>query len=171
MNLYTQRLEIRPFCRDDWRALQRIALDFQKSEYRYLDYLMPTEDSEVRAAAEYCASTGLWFSVFECGGSEMLGYICFQFTPGTLELGYCFHSSVHGRGYAFESISALMEVFASSGMIRRFTAGTALANIPSLKLLRRLGFVQTGTEELCLQEGHPFTGGMFEKKVDAVPDK
>lgn len=171
MNLYTRRLEIRPFSRDDWQDLKRIALDFQQSEYRYLDYLLPTKDSEVRTAAAYYASTGLWFSVFIHGGDHMLGYICFQFSPGQLELGYCFHSSAHGKGYAYESISALMEVFAESGMIQRFTAGTALENTPSVRLLHRLGFVQTGTEELCLQEGHPFSGGTFEKRVDAAPDE
>lgn len=170
MHIQTRRLVIRPFSRDDWRDLKRIALDFQASEYRYFDHEMPTADEKVRAAAEYFASTGLWFSVIE-PGCGMIGYVCFHFEGGALDLGYCFHSSAHGNGYAFESISALMELFAAGGMAAKFTAGTALDNVPSVRLLNRLGFVQTGAEELCFYENHPFTGGSFEKVVDAPAPK
>lgn len=166
MILYTQRLEIRSFDREDWRGLVRIAQDFQQSEYRWLDREMPTQEDRARAAAAYCASTGLWFSVFEPISAEMIGYICFHFEDGALDLGYSFHSSVHGKGYAFESISAMLEILGQTGIVQRFTAGTALDNAPSVRLLHRLGFAQTGTEELCFYPGHPFIGGMFEKVID-----
>lgn len=166
MILYTRRLEIRPFRRDDWRGLKRIVLDFQASQYRYFDSAMPTEDERLRAMTEFFENAGLCYAVFEQGGAEMLGYVGFHFENGSLEIGYRFHSSAHGKGYAFESISALMSLFEDTGMVERFTAGTALENAPSVKLLGRLGFVQTGTEEVCFYDGHPFAGGTFEKKVD-----
>ena len=165
MILYTRRLEIRPFVREDWRGLVRIARDFQQSEYRYFDHEMPTQEDRAKSAAAYCESTGLWFSVFLPDG-EMIGYVCFQYENAAFELGYGFHSSAHGHGYAFESISALMELLGQTGMARKFTAGTALENIPSVQLLKRLGFVRTSEEEVCFYEGHPFIGGMFEKAVD-----
>lgn len=165
MILYTRRLEIRSFVREDWRGLVRIARDFQQSEYRYFDREMPTQKEQAQAAAAYCASTGLWFSVFEPGGEEMLGYVCFHLENGGLDLGYGFHSSAHGKGYAFESISALMELLGQVGIAEKFTAGTALQNTPSVQLLYRLGFVKVGEEEVCFYEGHPFLGGMFEKRL------
>lgn len=61
-----------------------------------------------------------------------------------------------------------MSIFENTGMVERFTAGTALDNAPSVKLLNRLGFAQTGTEEVCFYDGHPFAGGTFEKRVDAM---
>lgn len=63
-----------------------------------------------------------------------------------MELGYCFHSGYHGKGYAFEAISALMEHMRLAHGNRIFLCGTALDNHPSMRLLNRLGFVQTGTE-------------------------
>lgn len=171
MNIYTQRLEIRPFSRDSWRDLKRIALDFQASEYRYYDHEMPTQDDRIRSVADFFESTGLCFGVFWAGGSEMLGYVGFHYDRGDLEIGYCFHSSIHGRGVAFESIHALMQFFEETGLVERFTAGTALDNAPSVRLLNRLGFVLTGVEEVCFYDGHPFPGGRFEKRVDAPKAK
>lgn len=164
MNIITQRLMIRPFEFGDWPGLQRIALDFQSSPYRYFDHGMPTEDERVQEAARYFESTGMWFSVLLDGA--MIGYICFHGEEGDIDVGYCFHASAHGRGYAFESISALLEFLESTGAVNRFTAGTALDNIPSVKLLKKLGFEQTGEEEVCFYEGHPFCGGSFVRSAN-----
>lgn len=162
MKIYTQRLMIRPFEFGDWPTLKHIAMDFQASPYRFFDRQMPVDESQVQSAARWCASTGLWFSV--CLGGDMIGYVCFHEENGALDLGYSFLSSAHGFGFAFESISALLELFASVGFAR-FTAGTALDNVPSVRLLERLGFCMTGMEEVCFYEGHPFVGGMFQKEM------
>ena len=161
MNIITQRLMIRPFEFDDWRALQCIAMDFQESEYRYFDREMPIETDRIQGVARYCESTGMWFSVLLCG--EMIGYVCFSGNDGSFELGYGFHSSAHGKGYAFESISTLLEILESTGAVEEFTAGTALDNFPSVKLLARLGFEKVSEETVCFYEGHPFLGGTFVK--------
>lgn len=158
MKIITRRLEIRPFEFADWKALQRIVLDFQSSEYRYFDRCLPSDDAGVQSAARYAASSGMWFAV--CLGGEAIGYVCFHEENGFMDVGYCFLSAFHGCGYASESISALLELLSSIG-ITRFSAGTALDNAPSVKLLNRLGFRLTGTEEVCFYEGHPFTGGIF----------
>jgi len=165
MKIVTRRLLVRTLEFDDWPALKRIARDFQASQYRYFDREMPVDDAGAQSAARYAASTGMWFSV--CLGGEMIGYVCFHEENGAMDVGYGFHSSAHGFGYAFESISALLELLASVG-VRRFSAGTALANAPSVRLLERLGFCLTGTEEVCFWEGHPFTGGMFTLEVPSL---
>ena len=164
--IYTRRLMIRPFEFSDWPSLQRIVLDFRASEYRWFDREIPSDDAGVQSASRWCASTGLWFAV--CLGGEMIGYVCFHEENGALDVGYSFLTAAHGFGYAHESISALLEMFASFG-VTRFTAGTAMDNRPSVRLLERLGFSLTGTEEVCFYEGHPFTGGMFERKISISP--
>ena len=162
MLIATQRLLIRSFEFGDWPELRKIAMEFQASEYRYLDREIPTDIEKIQSVARYCASTGLWFSVLLQG--EMIGYVCFSGTLNSLDLGYGFHSSAHGKGYASESISALLELLESAG-VERFTAGTALQNVPSMRLLKRLGFRQTSEEDVCFYEGHPFRGGSFERKT------
>lgn len=163
MLIATQRLLIRPFEFEDWRTLRQIAKEFQASKYRYFDHEIPTEIERIQSVARYCASTGMWFSVLLRG--EMIGYICLSGEGCSLDLGYGFHSSAHGKGYAFESITALLELLESTGAVRQFTAGTALENLPSVKLLTRLGFEKVSEETVCFYEGHPFLGGSFEKKT------
>lgn len=160
MMITTKRLSIRPIEFSDWPALQRIALNFQASPYRYFDREMPTSDSGAQNAARYFASTGLFFAVLL--KEQMIGYVCFHPENRNLDLGYCFHSDYHGQGYAFEACSTLMTIIAHTGAINRFTAGTALENTPSIRLLQKLGCTQTTTETVCFYENHPFTGGTFQ---------
>ena len=163
MFIATQRLLIRPFEFGDWPVLREIAAEFQASEYRYFDHEIPTDVERIQSVARYCASTGCWFSVLLHG--RMIGYICLSGEGDSLDLGYGFHSSAHGKGYAFESIHALLELVESVGTVARFTAGTALENAPSMRLLSRLGFRQIREEDVCFYEGHPFRGGYFERRV------
>jgi len=163
MFIATQRLLIRPFEFGDWPVLRKIAMEFQASEYRYFDHEIPVEIEKIQGVARYCESTGMWFSVLLRG--EMIGYVCFSGKDGNLDLGYGFHSSAHGKGYAFESITALLELLESTGTVARFTAGTALENVPSMRLLKRLGFEMIREEEVCFYEGHSFRGGFFVRNL------
>ena len=67
-------------------------------------------------------------------------------TPGALELGYTIFPSFRGRGYATEAASALMRWAEQAHGVRHFIASAAPDNAPSLAVLRKLGFVQTGTQ-------------------------
>ena len=60
------------------------------------------------------------------------------------ELGYAFHPDHHGKGYATEAGAAVLEIaFASLG-VRRVTAGVFADNVPSWRLLERLGMRREG---------------------------
>ena len=85
---------------------------------------------------------------------------------GAYEIGYCFHSDYHGKGYAKESLCALMEHHIRHEQTR-FVAGTALNNTPSVKLLLSMGFTQISEEQLSFYKdengnGIYFTSGLFE---------
>ena len=82
------------------------------------------------------------------------------------EMGYCFRSDHHGKGYARESISTILDVMKDRGATI-ITAGTAVNNTPSVRLLISLGFRQTGTEKVSFykdDDGNAiiFDGGIFE---------
>lgn len=165
MQRNTNRLWIRELIPDDWRAMQKIAMDFRQSEYAVYDMPLPIQEAEIQALTERFAASGLFFAVFRKGTEEMIGYVCFHEENGSYDLGYCFHSAYHGKGYALESCAALMEELVHSRHVRVFTAGTALKNIPSCALLRKLGFALTGTETLSFQKDFSFEGGIFVKHV------
>lgn len=61
---------------------------------------------------------------------------------GDQELGYALVPSARGRGYATEAVGALCAVLERAPGVRRLTAEVRPGNEASLRLLRRLGFVE-----------------------------
>ena len=171
MRIKTKRLLIRSLQATDWTALKGISEDFKKSEYSIYDMPLPSEDEKIKSLCGQFATTGLWFSVML--HEVMFGYICFHEENEIFDLGFCFHSDYHGKGYAYESCIAAMEYIAKERKTNIFTAGTALQNTPSCNLLKKLGFILEGTETLSFHKdknGYDilFEGGHFIKKGEAL---
>ena len=169
MRITTKRLTIRELTAEDWRNMQRIALDFGKSEYRIYDIPLPTEDTEIKALTDRFVQSGLFFAVLL--EETMIRYICFHEDSGNYDLGYCFLSEYQGKGYAYEACVAAMAYMTETADVKAFTAGTALDNLPSCKLLRKLGFDLRKTETLSFHQDEngkdiTFLGGVFVKEVN-----
>ena len=109
MELRTSRLTIRPLEEGDWPALQEIWRDFARSPYHVYDRPLPTDAPGAQALARHFASTGLAFGVRLAESQALAGYVCFHREGEEYDLGYCFHSAYQGQGYAWESVSALLE--------------------------------------------------------------
>lgn len=166
MTLKTERLFIRKLLPTDWESLKKVSEDFRKSTYADYDIPLPVADKEIKLLCQQFAKSGLWFAVEL--DEIMIGYICFHDNNGDYDLGFCFHFDYHGKGYAYESCTAVMDHIAKERKMRTFTAGTALKNKPSCKLLEKLGFVLKETEILSLHKDArgndiTFEGGIFEK--------
>ena len=91
----------------------------------------------------------------------MIGYVCFHKDENKYDLGYCFHSAYHSKGYAYESTKAIIEYLFKECGASSFTAGTAIDNIPSCGLLKKLGFTCVSTEEVSFDNEFSFQGGNF----------
>lgn len=148
--LKTERLTIQELSPEDWAHLQTIAMEFQSSEYAVYDMPLPTEDEQIQALCGQFAASKLWFSVWL--SDEMIGYICFHRNGTVYDLGYCFRPAYQGYGYAYEACSELLRFIEETRTVTAFTAGTALQNAPSCKLLSKLGFVLHGTETLSFHK-------------------
>ena len=167
----TARLIIRRVRADDWKAIQEVWEDEAKSRYAQYDRPNDLDDQAV------CGRITMW-SFFAngdehifyavCLKERVIGYVSLNRTEGGYEIGYCFHSYFHGKGYAKESISGILEDLKSRGMSGiRITAGTALENTPSVRLLLSLGFNQAGTEKVSFYKDDDgnniiFDGGVYE---------
>lgn len=165
MILETDRLDIRNLDETDWQEMKKIWIDFNSSNYAVYDMPLPIQDEEIKALTKRFAESNSFFAVFLKGLSHMLGYVCFHKNGDQYDLGYCFHSAYHSNGYAYESTKALIEYFISKRGAIGFTAGTAMENIPSCKLLEKLGFVCTSTETVSFDKVFSFQGGNFILKV------
>lgn len=169
--IITSRLTVRNTVAADWRDIGKIWEDFGKSEFAKYDIPHSTDEKEVRErvarwekANANADTEHQFFSV--CLGARVIGYAAFNKHDDGYELGYAFSSEFHGKGYAKESISAILDFFKSCG-VKRIFAGTALNNTPSVKLLTALAFEMTGTEKVSFykdENGQPifFDGGVFE---------
>lgn len=168
MLLKTERLTIRPIVEEDWKSIQEIWEDFNRSPFSQYDKPHNTNDEDVRARiARWAATNGgtehMFFAV--CLDHTLIGYSAFNMREDGYELGYCFHSAYHGKGYAKESHMAIFAYLGTLG-ITQFTAGSALHNIPSVSLLKSLGFSMVGTEKVSFYQdvqGNDivFEGGIF----------
>ena len=169
MLLKTERLNIRHVVADDWKRIRDIWVDFNSSEYAKYDTLHITEDANVQAriakwAAANSGTEHMFFAI--CLDKTVIGYVAFNIRDIGYEIGYCFHSAYHGKGYAKESMLALFDYLQTLG-ITNFSAGTAINNTPSVKLLTSLGFKLVAKEKVSFYkdaEGNNivFDGGIFE---------
>lgn len=166
MNIQTDRLLLRELVPEDWVQLREIALDFRKSKYAIYDMPLPVEYEETKSLAKQFAASHLFFAVCLKDTEKMIGYVCFHKDQESYDLGYCFHAKYHGNGYAFEGCKAALEFMQQNHRVKTLTAGTALKNTPSCKLLAKLGFTLTGTEMLSFHKDEKgndilFEGGNF----------
>ena len=173
MEIKTERLLIRKIVAGDWENIKRIWDNFRVSEYAKYDVPHKSDADEIKSQVSKWENANkgekhLFFAV--CFENEVIGYIDFHDIGNGYESGYCFHSDYHGKGYAKESYLALINLFSDKG-IKRLMAGTALKNIPSVRLLNSLGFKQIGTEKVSFyqdEDGNDiyFDGGIFELKMN-----
>lgn len=165
----TDRLSIRRVRNNDWKDIQAIWADAAESVYAQYDRPNDLDDQSVsRRIAKWASFADNDEHIFlaVCLQDAVIGYVVFNKRENGYEIGYCFHSNYHGKGYARESISAILDVMRDKGAVN-ITAGTALNNTPSVRLLASLGFKQTGTEEVSFYkdaEGNDITfeGGIYE---------
>ena len=173
MILKTERLTIRHVVADDWKSIKEIWVDFNTSTLSQYDKPHITDDADVqpRIAKWAGANSGtehMFFAI--CLGDTVIGYSAFNIRENGHEIGYCFHSAYHGKGYAKESHLALIDYMRELG-IKRLTAGTAINNTPSVALLKSLGFELIETEKVSFYkdaDGNDivFDGGVFELNLE-----
>ena len=75
---------------------------------------------------------------------ELIGEIVVMPNENTFSLGYTFHYNHHRKGYAFEALSALIELLHTQHPDWEFISFTDPANEPSMALLKKLGYRDMG---------------------------
>ena len=78
---------------------------------------------------------------------EMVGEIIVMPNDGCFTYGYTFSYKHHRKGYAFEALSALMELLHVRYPEMEFIAFTDPENVPSRRLLEKLGYTDLGYAE------------------------
>lgn len=168
MERNTKRLTVRRLQASDWRSMKAIWEDLASTEFAQYDTPHPTQAAAVQAMLQRWEDHNhgtAHFFLAVCLQGTVIGYIALHQRESGYEIGYGFHSAYHGKGYAKESLTAVLAYLKTLG-ITKFFAGTALNNTPSVALLKSLGFVQTGTEQVSFYKDAAgndilFDGGLF----------
>ena len=164
----TDKFIIRHITPKDMKGLYAVFDDFAQGKYRMYDYpVLLTKENVARLTLAFSLQEH-FYAVFTPDDKEMMGYISFDGEGDEYEMGYCFHSRYHRKGIAYSACTEIMNYIKREYVVRKFIAGTALDNIPSVKLLEKLGFELVGTETFAFHKDDSgnnlyFTGGNFEK--------
>ena len=144
----TNRLIIRNFTNEDGPALCKMIVQYQQSPYAKYDHPWPTDPEEIRKVAQWFADGDHYLAACLKATRVFIGFVCLNPEEHdgepALNIGFIFDADYHGQGYASEACrAALARAFDVLGAARVVT-GTAEANLPSVRLLERLGLKKAG---------------------------
>ena len=162
MEIESPRLRLR-----HWRPQDRAAFFAINTEPEVLRYLPPLTraDSDVmldRIEAHFAEHGWGYWALEEKDSAALIGscglmHVSFDafFTPA-VEIGWRLSASWRGKGFATEAAhAALDQAFGPIGL-NRVVSFTSLLNIPSLRVMERLGMTRIGEfDNPNLTEGHP----------------
>lgn len=140
--LYTERLVIRKFLEKDGEDLFEY---FSNPRVLEFEPYKPFTRDEALEEAKRRASDERFLAICLQGG-KLIGNL--YFAEGdfeTWEVGYVFNEKYWGKGYATESLLALMKYAFTDLGVRRIIAQCDPKNHPSWKLLERVGMRREGT--------------------------
>ena len=157
-----RRLVLRPAAADDWKTVQQLFFDFGKSPYYMYDPIENTDDASVKNWVQGMIQNHVIYAVSLQDNPAMIGYVCFHIDGEAYDIGYLFFSAHQGLGYATEAAQAAMNALIKERNIRLFTATAAAPNLPSVRVLEKLGFTITSSREVPF---HPSAGmeGTYEE--------
>ena len=142
MNLITERLSLRPMVCGDAPALFAILGDGQAMRYwqRPAVTRLAVVEEMVReqiAAGDLCRYWTVWREHDPIGSCDLS---LINNKEGRAETGFLFRRDQWGRGYAGESMGAVIAHAFGALALNLLTATTHVENVPARRVLERLGF-------------------------------
>ena len=145
MTLTTARLTLRLLNADDWPLFYTLRNDAQVIEKCF------DKPSEAQLRAKFNERLKPWqpnsnsplcLVIVETSTGKEVGVTGFTSStvPDSQEVGYLLLPNFHGRGYATESLQAVLDYAKSEHAVREFKAVVTEGNIGSEKVLEKCGF-------------------------------
>ena len=150
----TERLILRNFTAEDGPALLKMIMQYKTSPYAKYDHQWPTDPEKIKGVAKWFAGGDAYLAVCLKETDVFIGFVCLNPVKREepcgmkeYDTGYIFDFDFHGKGYATEACNAVLSYAFESLNADRVVTGTAGKNLPSCKLLEKIGLsvVSRGT--------------------------
>ncbi|MDQ2788524.1 MAG: GNAT family N-acetyltransferase [Actinomycetota bacterium] len=152
VRLVTQRLVLRRFRSGDAGALAAYRSDPAVARYQSWDVPVTLEAAaeltEVFAGGNLTRPGRFQYAVERLSDSVLVGDVGVSLHHNRMqaEIGFTLASDCQGRGYATEAVGQVLEHLFTTRNLRWISAQCDARNTSSLRLLRRLGFVEEGRQ-------------------------
>ncbi|PIW61202.1 GNAT family N-acetyltransferase [Shewanella sp. CG12_big_fil_rev_8_21_14_0_65_47_15] len=150
LELYTDRLKLRSLHESDWEHFYMLHRDPQINQY----VRIPESEEVIRAKFQQRSDTwfygsGEWLTLaIETLDTGMFvgltGLYCQSMEDQRAEVGYLLAKEAHGKGYATESLQAVIDWACLSFDVHKFVAHCAQDNHASARVLEKCGFKLEG---------------------------
>lgn len=143
MLLETKRLGIRRFFPGDFEDFKTLIVDKESSPSAIYDEAFPTSEEGLKGVLACFAGSDEFYAVCLKETGRVIGFVTLNNCGADIRnLGYCIRSDFQNQGYGREAAGAAVDyAFERLGAVQ-LVSGTANENIPSCRLLFRLGFVK-----------------------------
>ena len=147
MFLETERLRLRNVAAKDADIMydyrnNEICARYQRGQTKdyegILDLVERRKDDAMSVDAPFLVAVALKDT------DEMVGEIVVMPNDGTISLGYTFSYKHHRKGYAFEALTALIDLLHRRYPEWDFISFIEPENVPSMNLLKKLGYKDMG---------------------------
>lgn len=104
--------------------------------------------SSAQGWLEQVISDGRLFVVRHIDESQTIGFAFLSTeNTGDTHIGYLLGETYWGKGYATEILKGLIDFIEREGQVARLIAGVANDNLASIKLLKKLDFIHSSSED------------------------
>ena len=145
IKIESERLLLRNFEPKDWEAMLEISQQYEQTDMAQYDQEYPQTPEGMKEVVEILGSGDEFAAVVLKSQPKVIGLVQFQRKKDFVDevvhgLGGIFNSDFQGEGYAIEAFKIVLDYLFEELEIDRCTAGTAVVNTKSRKLVERLGF-------------------------------
>lgn len=156
--IVTARLRLRRAEMDDLAAIHAVLSDAQAMRYWSTPPHATLEQSRVWLASMVAASPSESDDFLIEYEGRVIGKVGCWRMP---EIGFILHSDFWGKGLAREAVGAAIEHILATLPVEAIIADVDPRNAASLRLLTRLGFVETGRAARTMQVGEEWCDSVY----------
>ncbi|ACA87341.1 GNAT family N-acetyltransferase [Shewanella woodyi] len=150
LELYTDRLRLRTLRRDDMQDFLKVHQDPLINQYIAVpesETVLLEKFEHKLAPWHYDSGEWLTLSIEELGADRFIGFTglyCSNLTLGHAEVGYMLATQGQGKGYASESLQAVIDWACLRFDVHKFIGTCAADNLASGRVLEKAGFKLEG---------------------------